>query len=488
MNILFLIIAAVLLGALSFGLKNNNNKLPAYFTLLLGIAGIAISTQYCFMLSNNDIVVSDYYLNWLPEFGAKIAVHINGLGAMLCLLTSICFVLITLSTFNKNIKNPHQFFGFILLSFAGLLGVFVAWDALMFYFFWELALIPVYFLCSMWGAEDRVKVSFKFFIYTFVGSLIMLIGLMYMYSKTPDHSFAWASFAKLKDILSLQEQKLAYLLMFIAFAIKMPIFPLHTWQPATYNSTLTPVTMILSAVMVKMGLFALTRWLNPILPDAAHAFTTIITILCIIGIVYASLLAMAQKNIKKLVAYSSIAHIGLMCAALFSFKDIGILGASVQMFHHGINIIGMWMLVYFAEEKFGTKNMNEMGGIAAVNPLFAIFLVIVTLANVALPLTNAFAGEFMMFNGIFNNTFYAQPSWINLNILFTVLAGLGIIFGAVYSLKMIQQVAFGQITNSNINEQNAKFTTAEIVALSIVVLLILFFGIHPQPLINLVNI
>jgi NADH-quinone oxidoreductase subunit M len=194
---------------------------------------------------------------------------------------------------------------------------------------------------------------------------------------------------------------------------------------------------------------------------------------------------MVQSNIKKLVAYSSIAHIGLMCAALFSFNDIGIIGAGVQMFSHGINIIGMWILVYFIETKFKTKDMNQMGGMAALNPTFAIFLVVITLANVALPLTNGFIGEFMMFNGIFNAKYLNGNTY---NVLFTVLAGLGIILGAVYSLGMVQKVAFGDVKDNSLTKENTKFTNFEFVALCIVTILVIIFGFYPQPIIDLVKI
>jgi NADH-quinone oxidoreductase subunit M len=486
MNIIYLIIIAVLSGLLVFATNKTNNRIAQWIGLAISSFGTIVSTMLCgTVLRANDGDVLHQSFAWLPELGARFTIHVNGLSAMLCLLTSICFVLIVLSTINKNIEKPNTFYGLLLLSYAGLIGVFIAWDALLFYTFWELALIPVYFLCSMWGGEKRMETSFKFFIYTFVGSLIMLLALLYMCNKTTDHSFSWAAFAKLKDVLSSKEQYGLFWMLFIAFAIKMPIFPLHTWQPSTYKQTYTPVTMILSAVMVKMGLFAITRWLNPILPQAGQQFSNIIMVLCVIGIVYGSLLAMAQTNIKKLVAYSSIAHIGLMCAALFSFNEIGIIGAGVQMFSHGINIIGMWILVYFIETKFKTQDLTKMGGLASVNPTFAIFLVIITLANIALPLTNGFVGEFMMFNGIFNSKYLPSNTW---NIIFTVIAGLGIILSAVYSLGMVQKVAFGELKDDSLTALNTKFSPTEWIALAIVIVLILVFGFYPQPIIDLIKL
>jgi NADH-quinone oxidoreductase subunit M len=485
MSIIYFILLAIVAGIVCFTIQSAGKNVAAFIALIVSTIGIGITSQLCMVVvRGNDGDVLDQRFDWLPEIGASFSTHVNGLSAILALLACICFVLIILSTLHKNIERTNAFYGFMLLSLAGLIGVFIAWDALLFYIFWELALIPVYFLCSMWGGENRIQVSFKFFIYTFVGSLLMLIGLLFMYNKTPDHSFAWTSFSHLKEVLTLAEQRNLFWLLFIAFAIKMPIFPLHTWQPDTYKQSLTPVTMILSAVMVKMGLFAVVRWLNPILPNAGQEYSIIVIGLCVISIVYGSLLAITQTDIKKLVAYSSIAHIGLMCAALFSFNEIGIVGAQVQMFSHGINIIGMWILVYFIESKFGTTDLNKMGGIAALNPTFTIFLVIITLANVALPLTNGFIGEFMMFNGVFNAKYISSNAII---ILYTVLAGLGVIFSAVYSLAMVQKVAFGELKNTSLTKENTKLSNAEWLALAIITVLIIVFGFYPQPIIDLVS-
>ncbi len=477
MTIIYILILSVVAGIICFATANAKNTAAA-IALLVSSAGVAVTTWFCLTGGSSDVKTT-----WLPEFGASFHIHINGLSAMLCLLTCICFVLIILSTWGKHISSPHKFYGLMLLSLAGLLGVFVAYDALLFYIFWELALIPVYFLCSMWGGTNRVAVSFKFFIYTFIGSLLMLVGLIFMYNATPTHSFDWESFSALGASLSGTQQAWLFALLFIAFAIKMPIFPFHTWQPDTYESSITPVTMVLSAVMVKMGLFAVIRWLLPSLPSGAQDHAKIVLILCVIGIVYASLLAMVQTNIKRLVAYSSIAHIGLMCAGVFSFNTFGDAGVGVQMFSHGINIIGMWVLVYFIEEKMGTKQLDKMGGLATVNPAFAIFLVIITLANVALPLTNGFVGEFLLFNGLLHATYLPNNIW---NIVLTIGAGLGVILGAVYSLGMVQKVAYGQVANG-LTKETAKLSNAEWVALSIITILIIVFGVYPQPILDLIK-
>src|SRR5947207_3509362 len=218
----------------------------------------------------------------------------------------------------------------MLLMQAGLMGVFLAHDALLFYLFWELAMIPAYFLCSQWGGDRRIPVTLKFFIYTFTGSILMLVGIIFIYIRTPDHSFDISSFYKAG--ISYKDQMWLFWLMFAAFAIKMPIFPLHTWQPDTYEQSPTAVTMVLSGVMVKMGVFGILRWLSPVVPKGLWAGGDTVSSLCVIGMIYASLIALVQEDLKRYVAYSSIAHMGLMCLAIFATTNSGMQGVMIQMF------------------------------------------------------------------------------------------------------------------------------------------------------------
>jgi NADH-quinone oxidoreductase subunit M len=408
---------------------------------------------------------------WLPELGADFNVSVaDGMGKMLCLLTGFAFPLIFAATANRTYKNESSFYALMLLAQAGLMGVFVSMDALLFYFFWELALIPVYFLCSRWGGERRIAATFKFFIYTFAGSVLMLIAILYLFSKTPDNSFAWQSFSKLS--LSASEQNWVFAAFFIAFAIKMPVFPFHTWQPDAYEQAPTATTMVLSGVMVKMGLFGVIRWLLPVAPGAASVASTAIMVFSIIGIIYASLIAMRQDDLKRLVAYSSIAHIGLMCAAIFSGQAEGLQGVMAQMFNHGINIIGLWIVIEIIERQTGIRKMSQLGGLARTAPALAIFLVVIALANVALPLTNAFAGEFLMFTAVFKY-----------NVWMAVFAGLGIILAAVYTLNMIQKVFLGEASAPASSFKD--ISMAEKTVLTIIVLFILVMGVYSTPMFDM---
>ncbi|MCX6210531.1 MAG: NADH-quinone oxidoreductase subunit M [Bacteroidetes bacterium] len=463
---LLLILIPVVAGITTFFLKDE--KTAKGFSLLGAIATLVIS-----LLSLCNKTQLGYNADWIPNLNAHFSLSLDGVSKMLCLLNSISLPIIFISIYNSSYKNNNQFFALMLLMQAGIMGVFLANDALLFYFFWELALIPAYFLCSIWGGEKRIQVTFKFFIYTFVGSLLMLLGLIYLYLQTPGgHSFAYNDFLKLN--LSLHQQNFVFALMFIAFAIKMPIFPFHTWQPDAYEQAPTPVTMVLSGVMVKMGIFAVIKWLLPIVPLGVKSHSNFVIILSVIGMIYASLIAIKQDDVKRLIAYSSIAHIGLMCAAIFTKSTQGMDGVLIQMFNHGINVIGLWIVADVVEKQVGTRKLSELGGLAHKAPILTILLVVMAFANIALPLTNAFVGEFLMFSGLF--TF---------NIWFAAIALISIILGAVYTLSMVQKMFYG---NTVLQTENAIDISLNIkIALIILVIMVLILGVYPTPIFNLIH-
>lgn len=469
----------ILAGLLCFipALRNHGKNLSLLFSLI--ILGVSIASLF-FTNDGKYLTYNHVSYIWLKYLGANYYIGLDGVGRSLTLLTAIVFPLIIGSGYKKEVSSSHSFYGLLMLSQAGLMGVFMAMDALSFYFFWELALVPVYFLASKWGGEKAIASTFKFFVYTFAGSLLMLVGIIYVYLHTggrtfedgtiAPHSFSLSAFYQAS--LSVVEQTWLFIVFFLAFAIKMPIFPFHTWQPDAYDQSATPVTMVMSAIMVKMGLLGVFRWLIPMFGQADHLLYHIATVLSVIGIVYASFLAMVQDNVKKLVAYSSIAHIGLMSAALFSMKKMGVQGVFLQMFNHGINIVGMWIVLDIIERKTGIKKISELGGLAIKAPALTIFLVIISFANIALPLTNAFPGEFMLLNGL-----YQYKPWL------AALAGLGVIFSAVYTLNMIQKVFYGTVKESTSEVSDIEIN--EKIVLSVIVLIIFVAGVYPQPLIDL---
>jgi NADH-quinone oxidoreductase subunit M len=474
MIVLLLFLVPLIGGLLSFFLKNDRT-VRSWALLVSFIAlGLAIAGNGLIKVEN----ALQFSASWMGTLNSTFALKLDGMAKILCLLTAIAYPIIFISTWNSSYRKPNNFFGLMLLAQAGLIGVFTAMDALAFYFFWELALIPVYFLCSGWGGERRVAVTFKFFIYTFTGSVLMLIGLLYLYFQTPDRSFAIESFYNLAAQKG-WNQTLVFWLLFAAFAVKMPIFPFHTWQPDTYEQSPTAVTMVLSGLMVKMGVYGMIRWVLPIVPNAAWSWGDVVSTMAVISIIYASILAIQQNDLKRLIAYSSIAHIGIMALAIFAETQIAMQGVMMQMFNHGVNIIGLWIVVELIERQFGTRKLSELGGIAAKAPALAILLVVMALANISLPLTNAFVGEFMMFTGIFTSTLSKY------NFIYTARALLSIILAAVYTLTMIQKVFFGPTNERTVNAVDIRFN--EKLALSILVVLIFAFGVYPQPLLNITN-
>jgi len=465
-------------GLIAFFINNGKSvKTFAIISSLLSLTVSVISLFYTDVVHHPEYF---YYNNvsyvWMPYIGSSFAVGLDGIGFLLTFLTSLAFPLIFLAIGKNEHKNPNAFFGLLLLAQAGMIGVFVATDALLFYFFWELALIPFYFLCSRWGEEKRVHATFKFFVYTFTGSLLMLIGIIYVYLHAPAvsvdsaHSFSINAFYK--ATLSESQQQWVFWLFFLAFAVKIPLFPFHTWQPYAYEQSNYASTMTMSSVMVKMGLFGMIRWLLPVFPEAVAKYDNFIIILCIFGLLYASCIALYQNDLKKFVAWSSIAHLALIAAAIFSGTNLGLQGAMLELLNHGINILALWLIVDIVEKKTGVRKMSELSGLAVKAPSLAIFLVIIAFANIALPLSNSFISEFLMLNGLFG-----------LNKWYAVFAVLGIVLSAVYVLTMVQKVFYGK--PNGVAESVGKLSVGQYIILFVLVIGILFLGIYPEPVIHL---
>ncbi|HTO15917.1 MAG TPA: NADH-quinone oxidoreductase subunit M [Edaphocola sp.] len=470
MSLILLLLIPVLTGIINFGIKNE--KTTKIVALIGALATLVVACCAFSGLGDSNVIKVDY--PWLPTIGASFSLEATGGALLMTLLMAITFVLIYFAQWNKNIENANRFYGLMNLSAAGLMGVFLANDLLLFYFYWELALIPVYFLAGQWGGKDKVKASFKFFVFTFFGSLLMLGALIYLYVNNPNVSFDYASILSTAAMLSPEIQSTLFVLFFIAFGIKMPIFPLHSWQPLAYEQSATPVTIVMSALMVKMGLFAVLKWLLPVFPAVDHSFYNVIMILALINIIYGSILAITQSNLKRLVAYSSLAHVGLMIMGAFSQNQYATEGLYLQMFNHGIIVTGLWLLVDYIENRYKTQDMKELGGMANIAPKAAIVLVVVAFAAIALPMTNGFVGEFLLFLGIFNSQFEHK-------ILYMVVAGLGIVLGSIYMLNMVQKVAYGKKNELKIND----LVWNEQLSMYLIVLIIIVLGFYPNLVLNL---
>jgi len=467
MNLLLLIILFPLLCTLvAVGRGSQVSRLSFAASLIpLALTLVAIGS---FVPDASTQFLVDY--PWIENFGIRFKLGMDGISMMLVLLTNLLIPIIILASSKHQYKNPGAFYALIFFMQAGLLLVFTALDAFLFYVGWEAALIPIYFICAVWGGENRIKVNLKFFVYTIAGSLIMLIAIIYLHLQTPDNSYDIQSFYALN--LPANIQGWIFGAFFLAFAIKMPVFPFHTWQPDTYTEAPSAGTMLLSGIMLKMGIYGAIRWLVPVAPLGFADWGQTALILSIIGIVYASIIAFTQKDIKRLIAYSSIAHVGLIAAGVFVWNVQGVQGAMIQMLNHGINVVGMFFVLDIIIRRLNTRQIESMGGLAKIAPALAICFLIILLGAIALPLTNGFIGEFLLLLGVYNY-----------NIWYSAIAGLTIILGAVYMLRMYQQVMLGQL--SELTKAFTDIDATEKAVLGVICALVIVIGVYPQPLLHI---
>lgn len=407
---------------------------------------------------------------WIPQAGITLKFGIDGISMLMVILTNLLLPLIILVNYNKNIDRPHLFYGLIAFMHFALLGVFISLDGILFYTFWELALIPIYFICAIWGGKDKNRITLKFFIYTFFGSLFMLASLIIV------KSFAGSFDIDMMYAATLTQKAAVYVLIgfFLAFAIKMPVFPFHTWQPDTYTTSPVAGTMLLSGIMLKMGIYGVIRWMIPMAPEGLQSVQGWFIGLAVFGIVYASVIAIMQSDFKRLIAYSSIGHVGLIAAGVMAFSVTGLQGGLIQMLNHGISVIGLFFVVDIIEQRLGTRKLEDMGGIAKVAPKFAILFMIIMLGAVAVPLTNGFVGEFLLLKAVFDY-----------NWAVSIFAGLTIIFGAVYMLRSYQLTMFGP--QVSLTQKFTDVNNLEMLVLGIVAALVILLGFYPQPVFDLTS-
>jgi NADH-quinone oxidoreductase subunit M len=416
---------------------------------------------------------SGYSVNWINSLGVNFALGYDGISLIMLLLTSLLFPFIFMAGLKREQENTNYLYALILFTQSALIGVFLAQNAFLFYIFWELTLIPLYFILLLWGGEGRRNVTFKFFIYTLTGSLFLLFGIIYLYSLTPGlHTTDFSAFSQLN--IPTNTQVWLFWVLFIAFAIKMPVFPFHTWQPSTYTMAPTQGVMILAGVMTKMGIYGALRFLFPIIPAGVLYWQNTVIILSLIGVVYASVIAFRQTNLKTLIAFSSMAHISLMVAAMFVLNYYALQGLLFQVLSHGVTIIALFYIVMLIEEKTGTLELPQMGGIKLLAPNMAILFLLVVLGSIALPLTAGFVGEFLIITGLFQ-----QSIW------FAAFGGITMVLGAIYMLYAYQRVMLG---DKNVSFKNiTDLKPVDYIVLIPLITVILVLGIYPQPVFNLVE-
>lgn len=468
--ILLLIFFPLIAALLVLSTKGEQAKKMALTASILEFV-IAMVAVAQFQL--NSTTQFELNIPWIRSLGINFHVGIDGISMLMVILTTFLVPIIILSSFKTEVAKPSSFYALILMMQMALIGVFVSLDGFLFYVFWELALLPIYFICLLWGSGDSAKITFKFFVYTLAGSLIMLGGLIYLYLHTEGaHNFSIAALYQAGQGLDALHQGYVFWAMFIAFAVKMPVFPFHTWQPDTYTAAPTQGTMLLSGIMLKMGTYGVIRWILPVAPLGVNAWGHTAIVLSVIGIIYASCIAIVQKDFKRLIAYSSIAHVGLISAGILSSNVQGVQGAMIQMISHGVNVVGLFFIVDLIQVRTGTREIKSLGGIRLVDPKFAVLFLIVLLGSVALPLTNGFIGEFLLINGV-----YQYNAWI------AAFAGLSVILGAVYMLRSYQSIMLG--VPGLQTETFAPLQSTEKATLYIICATIIVFGVYPKPLLDI---
>jgi NADH-quinone oxidoreductase subunit M len=408
---------------------------------------------------------------WITEPTIDYHVGIDGLSLLLILLTAFLTPLSVLASWTSITSRVKEFFLFLLALEAGMIGVFVSLDLFLFFVFWEAMLIPMYFLIGVWGHERRVYAAIKFILYTMVGSALLLVGIIYLYTVAGTFDLETIQRQIVSGVgpLTGPAQVWLFLAFFVAFAIKVPMFPFHTWLPDAHVEAPTAGSVILAGVLLKMGAYGMLRFCLPLFPQASREFAPVISVLAIVGIIYGALVAMVQPDMKKLVAYSSVAHLGFVVLGIFAFNLTSIEGAIYQMCSHGVSTGALFILVGMLYDRRHTRLIKEFGGLATTLPVYSTFFLIVALSSLGLPMLNGFVGEFLIILGVF----HASP-------VFAALAAVGVVLAAVYLLWMYQRVFYGKVTNEK-NRLLPDCNWREKIMLISIVLVILWMGIYPQP-------
>jgi NADH-quinone oxidoreductase subunit M len=470
---LSLILFTPLAGALVLLLVNKQNENAIrWIANIVAFVGFIISVPLWFWFNPQ---AADFQFveraSWIPSVGAEYFLGVDGMSTLLILLTTMMGSIAVLSSWNAITERVKEYYIFLLLLQTGMLGAFMALDFLLFFLFWEVMLVPMYFLIGIWGSANRLYSAIKFFLYTLVGSVVMLLGILALYfynhTLTGVYTFDVTQFHKLS--LPYDLQWWVFLAFFLGFAIKVPMFPFHTWLPDAHTDAPTAGSVILAAVLLKMGTYGFLRFSLPILPEASRHFVPMVALLSIIGIVYGGLVALAQKDWKRLVAYSSVSHMGLVMLGMFALNPVGVTGSIIQQLNHGISTGGLFLLVGVVYERRHTREISEYGGLSKVMPVYAAIFLAMTMSSIGLPTLNGFIGEFLILQGVF----IANKIW-------AVFAASGVVIGAAYMLYLYQRTMFGKIENPK-NEKLLDLSHREFVTFAPLLILAVWMGLYPAP-------
>lgn len=464
-----IILIIYLVGALLTYFSGRYAKITA---LVSSIIALGFWTVMYPTVVNGQPIIEIY--PWIESLNIKLSFYTDGLTFSMLGLCAALMPIIIATVKSKKFTNEKSLFALVMFMAFAMSGTFLAADGFLYYIFWELALIPIFFIGYIWGDNSQKnlkKVMTTFFMYTFGGSLFMLGAFVYLYAQVG--SFAWEDINAL--VLTNKEANYIFLAFFLAYGIKLPIFPLHTWQANTYEKSPAIGTMLLSGVMLKMGVYSILRWQMPLAENTDKSFIDTVIVLSIVGIIYASLIALKQNNIKRLLAYSSMAHIGLIGAAAYTATDDAYAGVIIQMLAHGLVVVGLFFIAEIIYERYQTYNLSEMGGIRRQAVKLSSLFLILLFASIGLPGTFNFVGEFTLL--------YSMSLWFNKN-WFVIFPGLTIILGAYYSLKMFQKSMLGEENTKKFADLNSR----EFIVLSILAVVIIFLGVYTQPIYELIAV
>lgn len=436
------------------------------------------------------------HATWLADWGISYTVGVDSLSLLLMLLATFLGIIGVLCSYSAITERQPLYYFFLLMLQTGILGTFLALDLFLFYIFWELMLIPLYFLIGIWGSKDRVYATMKFVLYTLAGSVLMLLGILYVYAQARAQGFNTFSYEILafspdlggRSLLPAHLQFWPFLAFFLAFAIKVPMFPFHTWLPDAHTEAPTAGSVILAGTLLKTGVYGILRFCIPLFPDMAVSFAPLITWMAVVAIIFGAFAALAQHDMKRLVAYSSVSHMGFMILGIFTFTAQGMSGAILQMVNHGISTGGLFLAVGIIYERRHTREMAQFGGLAKTLPVYAALTMVMVLSSVGLPGLNGFVGEFLILLGsMHSHAFLPLPRVFPLTqftLLVAALAGLGLIFGAVYLLVMYQKVFYGKVTNPE-NRRLPDLNPRELLQLVALTLLAVWIGLYPRPFLRM---
>lgn len=460
--------------------KKENDSAVRWSGLIISLIAFIVSLLIYFKFDTSGEFQFVYKVSWIKSINTSYHVGIDGISILLILLTTFITPLAFLSTWKSINRNIKEFTFFMLLLEAGMIGVFISLDMFMFYIFWEAMLIPMYFIIGIWGGEQRIYASVKFFIYTMFGSLLMLIAIIWLGVYTSQFTGYFTTdlieLYQYSPSLALNIQSYLFFAFLLSFAIKVPLFPLHTWLPDAHVQAPTAGSVILAGVLLKMGTYGIIRFCLPLFPQSTIEYAPIVSILAIIGIIYGALVAMVQTDMKKLVAYSSVSHLGFVVLGIFALTVESVQGSVLQMVNHGLSTGALFLLVGIIYERTHSRNISDYGGIVKVVPIFSIALMIAGLSSIGLPGLNGFIGEFLILTGSFRSA--VLNSW-----WFSIFACTGIILAAVYFLLMYQNVVLGEVKHPKLNGLQ-DLTKREILILLPIFIFILWIGIYPGTFLN----